>query len=339
VTNGLISAERAAPPRPGARLSPLAKRRLRALARPLGSAAAVSLGVVLVTFTLLRTVLGDPAYVMAMKTYANQPPPEAIEDIRRRLGLDAGFFSQLGDYLWGLAHGDLGKSFQFGMPVTDVVMAGLGTTVLVALLTIVSSNVIGVALGLVTASTRWRFADFLVRLASMLALASPGALIALLLILVLAVNVGVVPAGGWGDGYPGNFRYLILPVGTLVLGSMPGVFRITYERARDILAQPHIEADRARGIPPWRINLVHVLPNCAVPLLTLVAMSFAGLLGGAVITEMIFGIPGIGHLMTNAIAAADYPVIQGLTLMTGLTVVLCNLASEVIGRVIDPRTR
>jgi ABC-type dipeptide/oligopeptide/nickel transport system permease component len=301
----------------------------------------VALGVMVVTFFLIRFALEDPAVGRARQvTLLLSVPPELVEQMRQDLGIEGNWIQQFGVYLLDLLGGDLGDSYQYSeLSVAQLVGAGLGTTLMVAVLTAAVSSVLGIALGLATGTKAGRSFDRLMRGASTVAMSAPSALIALALILLLSVRLGWLPAGGWGDGYPENFRYLVLPVATLCVWYTPMILRVVRERVASVMADGHIEAARARGLSPWRITLAHVLPSCALPLVTMVALSMGGLLSGAVIVEIVFGIPGIGHVMTGAINTSDFPVIQALTIFTALVIVTCNMAAEVAGRAIDPRTR
>jgi peptide/nickel transport system permease protein len=328
---------------PGARsiLRSLWFTRILATLKPVGNALAVSFCVAVVTFFLIRFLLGDPAYQFAMAQGGGQPPaPDQVAAIRHDFGLDRPLLVQFGSFLLGLSHGDLGTSYQTrGMPVSHLVFGNLGTTFALTALTIVVSAISGIALGLLVAIARSRLLDNLVRTTAMVGIAAPSALVGLVLMLVVADTGGLLPSGGWGTGYPGNFRYLVLPVLTLAVWFVPAILRVALERARAVLDEPHIEAALTRGIPPGRLVIRHVLPNCALPILNFVALNTAWLLSGAVVVEMVFGTPGIGHTMANAISADDYPVIQACTLLTGLVVVLCSMTAAMIGRAIDPRTR
>ncbi|MDR3361139.1 MAG: ABC transporter permease [Bifidobacteriaceae bacterium] len=317
-------------------------RRVADLLRPVGQAASVALGVSVVAFFLARIALDDPALVK-VRTLTNNytaTDPALVARFQHEFGTDRPLAIQLGDFLLGLARGDLGQSFQYKeLSVAELIGAGLGTTLLVAVAAVVSGTLVGVSLGLATATKRSKALDGALRAATTVSLAAPQALVGLVLILALSVWGGWLPAGGWGSGYPENLEYLILPVATLAIGLAPVVFRVTRERAMEVLGESHIEAARSRGLKPWQVGLRHVLPNCAAPVVTVVAMGLGSLLSGAVIVEMVFGIPGIGHVLTEAIHTSDYPVIQAMTLLTGLVIVVCDMAAEMVGRLIDPRLR
>ncbi|MDR3360814.1 MAG: ABC transporter permease [Bifidobacteriaceae bacterium] len=311
------------------------------LAGPLWQALTVAFGVTVITFFMTRWVLDDPGLVAArLATQRNSPPAEIVAKFSHELGTDRPVLAQFGAYLWGLARADLGESYQYKeLTVRQLVAAGLGTTLLVALLTIVLASAVGLALGFWTATHQSKWIDRALRLGATVTLSAPQAMVGLVLILVLSVHSGLLPAGGWGTGYPDNFRYLVMPVATLTLALAPVFFRVARQRALEVTAEGHVEAARSRGLGPVRVMVRHVLPNCAAPVVTAMAMGLGGLLSGAVIVEMVFGIPGVGHVLTDAIGRSDFPVIQAMTLVTGLAIVVCNAASEIASRVIDPRMR
>lgn len=311
-------------------------RSLASTLRALAQAAAVAAGVVVVAFLLVRLVPGDPAHAIL----GEQASPAAIRALRTELGLDHSIPAQFVDYLRRLLEGDLGTSLtNHGTPVSTLVFDGLANTMLLVLASIVVSVLAGVALGLWAGTTRRKGIDVALRLAAMVLLAAPVALVGLVLILTVSLRAGLAPAGGWGDGYPDNLNYLWLPTLALSLHLTPIIQRAVRQRARVVLAEQHIEAAIARGMSPLRVTLAHVLPNCALPVITLIGLSLGGLVSGAVVVEAVFGLPGTGSTLVRAVNEHDYPVIQGVALVAALVTVLANTLAEATQRVIDPRTR
>jgi peptide/nickel transport system permease protein len=301
----------------------------------------VAFCVVIITFFLIRYLLGDPAYQYAMaQNGGNAPAPASVEAARIHLGLTSSTAEQLGHYLLGLLHGDLGTSFQGAqLPVGQLVWGGFCVTLLLTGLAMAMSTVAGAAIGLWLANVRVRLIDTWARLGVMVGIAAPAALVGLLLVWLASVVPGVLPAGGWGQGYPSNFRYLVLPVLALCVGLVPAIVRVVRERGRAVLDEPHIDAARTRGISPAQLLIRHVLPECAAPLVRFLALNTAWLLSGAVVVETAFGIPGIGRTLENAVNADDFPVIQACAMLTGFLVVICFAIAQVVSRLIDPRTR
>ncbi|MCQ8186911.1 ABC transporter permease [Streptomyces rugosispiralis] len=313
-----------------------AGKRLAAMASPLVQAIVVTLLVMVITFFLIRTLLGDPAVVLiGGNTGAS---PQRIAALRAELGLDKPLPAQFLDYVAGLLHGDLGNSFQHPTTtVASVVVNGAGVTFALVGVVLLISCVVGIGVGLLAAGGDWPVFDNIIRVFSLIGLAAPGALIGLVLILTAALGGRLFPAGGWGSGYPDNFQYLILPAVTVSFWLTPIILRAVRERAGEVLHEPFAESAAARGMSRTRLMLRHVAPNCAGPVLAIIGVSLSYLISGAVIVEIVYGLPGIGRAMTTAVGSLDFPVIQGIVLLTGAVVVVLNLIIEIATRVIDPR--
>lgn len=323
------------------RSSGASHRTLHTVAVTLLNAMLVALFVVVVTFFLIRYLLGDPAYQYAMSQNGGHAPmPAAVATARVALGINSPILTQFWHYLTELAHGNLGTSFQPArMPVTTLVWSGFSTTLVLAGLTVLVSTVSGTLVGLWLAIVRSRLLDNLVRILAMMGIAAPSALVGLVLIYLSSATGDILPAGGWGNGYPANFQYLVLPVVTLSAGFAPVIMRVVRERARAILAEEHIEAARTRGTPPVRLVLGHLLPECTVPLLRFVALNTTWLLSFAVVVEVVFGVPGLGRVLLTAANTDDFPTIQACAMLLGFVVVICFAVAEIAGALIDPRTR
>lgn len=302
---------------------------------------AVAFTVVLITFFLVRWLLGNPAWGYAMTANGGLPPtPAEVHAAQLHLGISGSALSQLGQYLSGLAHGNLGISFEGAqLPVATLIWGGFQNTLVLSAMAVVVSLLVGTAVGLALAMTPSRGVNGAARAAIAVTIAMPPVMTGLLLVWLAVALHGTLPAGGWGNGYPANFRYLILPTLALCIGFGPALARVVRERALAVLAEPHIDAARARGVPPLQLALRHVLPECVVPLIRFLALGTAGLLSGAVVVENVFAIPGIGTTLTNAVNADDFPVIQGCVMLTGFVVVICLAIAQIAGAAIDPRTR
>ncbi|MCA4132565.1 ABC transporter permease [Arthrobacter sp. M4] len=320
----------------GRRIGTRASRRVAAIGGPFLQAIVVTLLVMVITFFLIRTLLGDPAVVLiGGNTGAS---PERIAALRTQLGLDKPLPVQFLDYATGLLQGNLGNSFQHpANTVASIIANGAGVTFALVGLTLLISCLAGIGLGLFAAGTNWPVLDNIIRVLSLLGLAAPGALVGLVLILTAALGGGLFPAGGWGNGYPENFQYLVLPAITVSFWLTPIILRAVRERAGDVLQEPFAEAAAARGMSMTRLILRHVAPNCAGPVLTIIGVSLSYLVSGAVIVEIVYGLPGIGRAMTTAVGSLDFPVIQGIVLLTGAVVVVLNMIAEIASRIIDPR--
>jgi peptide/nickel transport system permease protein len=242
--------------------------------------------------------------------------------------------------LWGVLRGDLGSSLvDRGRSVISIVMDAVPITLTLIALTVVISALVGIALGLWGALTRYRAVDEGVSALAIGMLALPPFVLSLVLLLVVAVRWGVAPAGGWGDGWPQNLAYIWLPAVALSGLLMPQVLRTVRQSAGEIRGHEFVESARARGLSASSVTLRHVLPNASLPVITVLGLNAAALIGGAVVVEVVFGIPGLGQVLDQAVSARDYPVIQGVALITALIVVLINGLTDLAYVVIDPRVR
>lgn len=306
------------------------------LVRKLGQALAVALVVVVVTFALVRAAPGDPV----LNILGINATPESIDALRASLHLDQSLPHQFLTYFGGLVRGDLGTSLLGQRPsVASLIAEALPVTLSIVVCTIAMSILIGIPFGVVAALTRHPAIDLSIRAGATLLLATPAFYTALLLILFLAVRAGIAPAGGWAGSWPENLRYLWLPSLALSLYLAPLLARSVRQTARETMRQPFVEAAIARGLPPSRIVLRHVLPNSLLPVITILGYNVGSLLGGAVIVESVFGMPGLGLELVHAVAQRDFPVVQGIALVAGLMVVAVNLGTDVIYALIDPRTK
>jgi peptide/nickel transport system permease protein len=310
------------------------KRTLRVATR-VAQVISVVVGVVVVTFSLIHLVPGDPA----LSILGQRATPESLAALRAELGVDQPVLSQFGAFVGDLAHGDLGTSIVQDRAVTDIVLPSVGVTFAVIGATVLFSLAIGVPLGLLAALTRFRAVDAGVRVFSVVLLSMPPFFLGLVLLLTLALGAGLAPAGGWGTGWPDNLRYVWLPSLALAGYLAPIIARSVRQSAREIVDQQFIEAAQARGLPFGVIVARHVLPNTLLPVVTLVGFNVAGLVGGAVVIEAVFALPGVGTDLVTAVASRDYPVVQGIALITAVLVVFINAVTDLLYAVIDPRTR
>ncbi|WP_236789911.1 ABC transporter permease [Amycolatopsis sp. GM8] len=299
-------------------------------------AVAVAFGVLLITFLLIHLVPGDPA----RQLLGPQATESQVAELHQRMHLDDPLVSQLGKYLSGVAHGDLGQSLAYpGVSVVSLVGSSLLVTLTLVAATIVFSLISGAAIGLLAAMSRGRWLDYGIRVSAVVLLATPAFFVGLVGILVLAVQAQIAPAGGWAGHYPENFSYLWLPVLVLSAYLAPLIARAVRQKARDTLREQFIEAAMTRGLSRSRLVLRHVLPNSALPTITLVGLNIGGLIGGAVVVEAVFGLPGVGTTLVNATNSRDYPVVQAVAIITGMFVVFGNLLADIAYRLIDPRLR
>ncbi len=294
--------------------------------------------VALFVFSLLYLAPGDPAALIA----GDQATPEEIARIRVALGLDQPFLLRFGQWLWQVLHGDLGTSIFSQLPVTTLIAQRLEPTLFLMLLTIVLSVAIAVPLGVLAAACRGTWIDRAVMALAVLGFSVPVFVVGYLLAYVFAVRLDLVPVQGYtplSAGFGPFLSNLVLPAVALSGVYVALIARITRTTLIEVLSQDYIRTARAKGLGEMPVLFLHALKNAAVPIVTVIGIGIALLIGGAVVTETVFAIPGIGRLVVDAILRRDYPVIQGVILLFSLTYVLVNLAIDLLYTVLDPRVR
>jgi peptide/nickel transport system permease protein len=306
------------------------------IARRFGQSVITVIGVTVLTFCLVRFIPGDPVRTLL----GSQATPEAIAELTKQYHLNESFPQQFADFVGGLLRGDLGNSLIQGTSVMSIIGQALPVTLAVVLLGLAIGVVVGIVLGLAAALNQQRALDTGVRIWAMVMTTTPTFLVALLFILLFALELHWFPAGGWPGAYPQNFAYLVLPSVAMSLPVIaPQTARTVRRGALDIADQQFMEAAKSRGIGERSLILRHVLPNSVLPVITLVGISFGGLLTGAIFAEAVFDLPGLGAQMTAAVQARDYPVIQGIALVTAIGVIVGNLVAEIAYTFVDPRAR
>lgn len=311
---------------------------LRLIAMRVASAAPVMLVVATIVFLLLRLSPGDPAVVLA----GDSATPEAIAQIRQDLGLDRPLPVQYLTWLGELARGQLGMSILSKIPVLDLILDRLEPTLVLALSAIVLTILVAVPLGAIAAWRHNSWIDRAVMTMSVLGFSVPAFVIGYILILVFAVWTDVLPVQGYVSPFEdpvAALRHLTLPSLTLALVFMALISRVTRSSILEILGEDFIRTARAKGNIERRILWKHALPNAAIPIITVIGLGMALLIGGVVVTESVFNLPGIGRLTIDAILARDYPVVQGLILFFALVYVVVNLLIDIAYVIVDPRIR
>jgi len=306
--------------------------------RRLAATVAVMAVVAFVVFGLLYFTPGDPAAILA----GDAATDDDIARIREKLGLDQPFLVRLGTWLWALAHGDLGTSIFTNLPVTRLIGQRIEPTVALTLCTLLVTVVVAVTLGVLAAARAGKWTDRLVMGFSVLGFSVPVFVLAYILILVFSIWLGWLPVQGYTslrEGFWPWLRHLILP--SIALGTvyMALVARITRASMLEVLAQDYIRTAQAKGIDERHVLGGHALKNAAVPIVTVIGIGFALLISGAVVTETVFAIPGLGRLTVDAILRRDYPIIQGVTLLFSAAYVLVNLVVDLSYLFLDPRIR
>jgi peptide/nickel transport system permease protein len=298
----------------------------------------VMLVVALFVFSLLYIAPGDPAAIIA----GDQATPADVERIRESLGLDRPYLVRFGDWLWQILHGDLGTSIFTNLPVSHMIAQRIEPTLSLMLLTIVFSIVIAVPLGVIAAWKHGTWIDRVVMVISVLGFSVPVFVFGYLLAYVFALTLDWLPVQGFtpiSDGVWPFLRGLVLPTVALGLIYVALLARITRATMLDVLSQDYVRTAKAKGVGQRAVLFVHALKNAAVPIVTVIGNGVALLIGGAVVTESVFAIPGLGRLTVDAILRRDYPIIQGVVLLFSVTYVLVNLIVDLLYTVFDPRIR
>jgi peptide/nickel transport system permease protein len=306
--------------------------------RRLGATLIVMAVVALFVFSLLFLTPGDPAAVIA----GDIATADDIQRIRAKLGLDEPFLVQFGGWVGRLLHGDLGTSIFTNLPVTTLIGQRVQPTVSLTLLTLVVAVLIAVPVGVVAAAKAGTWTDRLVMGFSVLAFSVPVFVLAYLLIGLFSIRLEWLPVQGYrplGEGLWPWLSHLILP--SIALGTvyMAFIARITRAAMLDVLAQDYIRTANAKGLAPRAVLTRHALKNAGVPIITVIGIGIALLISGAIVTETVFAIPGIGRLTVDAILRRDYPIIQGVILLFSGVYVLINLLVDLSYRLFDPRIR
>ncbi|HEU4924766.1 MAG TPA: ABC transporter permease [Burkholderiales bacterium] len=308
------------------------------IARRLAATVPVLLVVAVFVFLLLRLTPGDPAAIMA----GDAATAEQIEGIRAGLGLNKPIVVQFGIWLGKVLSGDLGESFYFRIKVTTLIGQRLEPTFALATLTIFLAVIVAVPLGAIAA---WRFGGWFDRALmgfSVLGFSIPVFVLAYLLIWLVSLKLGWLPVQGYArmsDGFFLFLRHLILPAITLSVIYIALIARVTRASVLEALGEDYIRTARAKGLPELRVLVCHALANSAVPIATVIGIGIAILIGGVVVTESVYAIPGLGRLTVDAVLARDFPTIQGVILFFSFIYVLVNLLIDLCYVFLDPRIR
>ncbi len=298
----------------------------------------VVLLVALFVFSLLYLAPGDPAAIIA----GDQATPADVERIRESLGLDRSFLVRFFDWFFHVISGDLGVSIFTNLPVSHMIAQRIEPTVSLMLLTLTLSLTCAIPMGVIAAWKHGTIIDRAVMMTAVFGFSTPSFVIGYLLAYFFALQLDWLPVQGFTSismGLIPFLRTLILPATALGLVFMALIARITRATMLDVLSQDYVRTAKAKGVGQRGVLFIHALKNAAVPIVTIVGIGFATLIGGAIVTESVFAIPGLGRLTVDAILRRDYPVIQGVVLMFSFVYVLVNLGVDLLYTVFDPRIR
>ena len=291
------------------------------------------LAIGLVVFVLARLLPGDPVSAML----GDRATDEAVTRLRGAMGLDHPMSAQFLLFVANVAHGDFGTSIAMRVPVASVILERLPATLMLTAMATALAVGIAVPLAFVAATRAGRWPDYLIRAVFQVGLSSPIFYVGLVLLTVFAAGLRWFPVGGYGTGLPDHLHHLLLPALTLALSFSAVIMRNLRAAIMEVLNAEFVDFARSKGLPRRVVLLRHVLRNALLSTVTLVGLQAGALLGGAVITESVFAVPGVGRLMVESIFARDYPVIQALTLVLAVIVSLALLATDLVQMWLDPR--
>ena len=289
-------------------------------------------------FSLLYLTPGDPAAIIA----GDLATADDIARIHRQLGLDDPFLVRFGHWAWGVLQGDLGTSIFTNLPVTTLIGQRVGPTVSLTAMALIITLSFAIPLGVLAASKVGSWIDRLVMVVAVLGFSVPSFVLAYMLILCFSVWLGWLPVQGYAslsEGFAPFIEHLILP--SIALGLIYGalIARITRAAMLEVLSQDYIRTAQAKGLSEGKVLVGHALRNAAIPIVTVIGIGIALLIGGVIVTETVFAIPGIGRLTVDAILRRDYPIIQGVTLILSAVYVVINLLVDMSYTFFDPRVR
>lgn len=309
---------------------------MRYILTRLAQAVLTMIGALTILFLIVRLTPGDPAYIM-LGDYAT---PELVAVIRERYGLDRPLPVQYVVYVANVATGNFGVSFSRNLDVMSLVKSAWPYTATLAVASILVTGAIGLPLGVLAALKRNTVADVASMAIALIGVAAPGFLLALVLIYTLSYHLGLFPVRGAGeDDVLSQLRALALPALALGFNSAALTARTTRSSLLGVLGEDYLRTARAKGLAPWPLLCGHAIRNALIPVLAVLGIQFGQLLGGAGVIELVFGRPGLGRLLIDAILSRDYPLSQALITVLLAGVIVVNLLTDVLYGFVDPRVR
>ncbi|PRH85700.1 peptide ABC transporter [Labrys okinawensis] len=294
--------------------------------------------VVTIVFIIVRVTPGDPAAMML--------GPDASEAdiaaLRTKLGLDGPIITQFAYYVLGLVQGDFGQSIFLNQPVTQALAARAEPTFFLTLFSLLIASIIALPVGILSAYWRGSLFDQAATTLAMFAASVPSFWLGLVLMQIFAVKLGWFDTSGYGGpgaSFGERLNHLVLPAVALGVVSSALITRFTRASMLDVLSDDYVRTARSKGMSEWRVVIRHAFKNALIPILTVIGLTAALLISGAVVTETVFGVPGIGNLVVSAVLRRDYPVIQGALLVIAGLYVLVNFGIDMLYLLIDPRVR
>jgi peptide/nickel transport system permease protein len=310
---------------------------LRYIGRRCFSMIFVLFGVSLLVFMMVHLIPGDPALMVA----GMEASEEQVEKIRESLGLDRPYHIQYLDYMSQALMGDMGRSIHSRKPVAALIREFFPVTFELTTASIAIASLIGIMVGVVSAVRQYSLFDYLSMVWALTGISMPIFWIGLLLMWFFSIYLGWLPTGGWDQRFwsLNGLRHAVLPVLTLSGISVAMIARLTRSTMLEVIRQDYITTARAKGVREVYVIYLHALRNALIPVVTYMGLQYGILLGGAVVTEQIFSIPGIGRLLVQAVYDRDYPVIQGCILFIAMIFIIINLVVDLLYGLLDPRIR
>lgn len=288
-------------------------------------------GIATIVFALMFLVPGDPARLLL----GQHGDPETLASIRKELGLDKPIYIQYGRFIGRLIVGDLGQSYRQRRPVSEIIAERFPATLKLTVAAVVLAVIFGVIAGILAATYQHSLIDDFVMAGSLFGVSIPIFWLGMMLILLFASKLGWLPVAGYGEN--GDLGHLILPAFSLSAVSIGYIARMTRSSMLEVVHQDYVRTAQAKGLNKSKVILKHALKNALIPVVTVVGLDFAGLLGGAVATETVFAWPGLGRAMVDAIRMRDLPVVEGGVIFLALVFVIVNLIVDILYSYIDPR--
>jgi len=295
----------------------------------------VLIGITVIVFSLIQIIPGDPATAML----GIQARPESVAALNRKLGLDRPLYEQYGRYVANLARLDLGESYQYNVSVASLLRRRLEVSLLLIAYATALIVVISLPLGIAAALKKDSLFDQITRAALMVTMVMPGFWVGILLLILFSVKLGLFPVSGYGEGATGHLRHLFLPALTIALSLSPILVRSLRGSILEAMGSEYVKVARAKGLRERAVVIAHVLRNALIPTVTLLGLSIGYLMGGTVIVENVFSLPGAGKLLVDSIGARDYLVVQSTTLVFAVLVIVVNLLTDLVYSFLDPRVR
>jgi peptide/nickel transport system permease protein len=312
------------------------------VARVVGGRLALSvpmlLGMSVLVFLIIRLVPGDPV----LAVLGLNATPELVANLREDLGLNDPIYVQYVNWLGGVLQGDFGLDYRSNEPIGSMLLDRLPVTLELTGLALLLSIVFAIPLGVIAAVRRGRLADKATQSVSLVGISIPEFWLGIMLILIFSLGLGLLPSSGFvpfRDDPVENIRHMILPSFTLAVGLAAVLIRITRTAMLDVLHEDYIRFTRAKGVGERTVIFKHALRNASIPIVTVVGLQCGYLLGGAIVIEQVFALPGVGRLVLDSVLQRNYPVVQASVLMVGLMFVLTNLAADLLYAVLNPKLR